>query len=197
MIGLPRYNSLHRGGLLAEQAHGFTLIEMLVAIVSSLILVGAAYTFLTQQEKSFGVEADVSQTQRDVRTALKTVVTLLRPAGYNPDNVPAFRGLSNISSSFLQINNENVTISFVDAEAEIQIVRSPSGNTARLPNITNLTFVYYAANGAELDPSLADPADVRVIEVTVRGETKTGPEDDARVITEERTSRVTPLNLAL
>lgn len=67
---------------------GFTLIEVLFAIVMGMLLLGAAYVAMTSgQQSSAGVERKVAA-QQDVRAAIQIMGLDLSMASYNPHYAP-------------------------------------------------------------------------------------------------------------
>ena len=65
---------------------GFTIIELMVALVLSFILVGAIYQTFTSQQKAYTVQDQVAETQQNARMAMNILVRDMRMAGYGmPD----------------------------------------------------------------------------------------------------------------
>ena len=69
------------------KGRGFTLVEILFAILVGLVLMGAAYLAMTSgQQSSAGVERKIAA-QQDVRASLQTMGLELSMASYNPNYV--------------------------------------------------------------------------------------------------------------
>ncbi len=65
---------------------GFTLIELIVALVLSFILVGAIYRTFTVQQKTYTVQDQIAETQQNARMAMNILIRDVRMAGYGmPD----------------------------------------------------------------------------------------------------------------
>jgi len=74
------------GSALIEKK-GFTLVELLVAMVLSFILVGAVYGTFTSQQKSYTVQDQVAEAQQNARMAMNILLRDMRMAGYGmPDD---------------------------------------------------------------------------------------------------------------
>jgi prepilin-type N-terminal cleavage/methylation domain-containing protein len=72
--------SLIRSTLIEKK--GFTLIELVVAMVLSFILIGAIYGTFTSQQKSYTVQDQVAETQQNARMAMNILMRDIRMAGY-------------------------------------------------------------------------------------------------------------------
>lgn len=65
---------------------GFTLVEMLIALVVTMIIMGGAYSVFMSQQKNTVVQTDVSDIQQTLRAAMDFMVRDIRMAGYSgPD----------------------------------------------------------------------------------------------------------------
>jgi prepilin-type N-terminal cleavage/methylation domain-containing protein len=67
---------------LGSNQKGFTLIELMVALVLSFILVGAIYRTFTSQQKAYTVQDQIAETQQNARMAMNILVRDIRMAGY-------------------------------------------------------------------------------------------------------------------
>lgn len=71
---------------LRSNQRGFTLIELMVALVLSFILIGAIYRGFTSQQKAYTVQDQVAQAQQNARMAMNILLRDIRMAGYGmPD----------------------------------------------------------------------------------------------------------------
>lgn len=79
-----RHNLAHD---LAKPIRGFTLIEMMVAMIISIFLTMALAGIYNSLKRSFFSEDGISQTQENLRLALTTLTNSIQAAGYFPDPV--------------------------------------------------------------------------------------------------------------
>ena len=63
---------------------GFTLLELVIAMLISGIVLGAVYRTYRFQQKSYVVQDQVSVMQQNLRAAMYHMATDLRMAGYDP-----------------------------------------------------------------------------------------------------------------
>ena len=75
-----------------DQEHGFTLVELLVAMAMLGIVMGAIYSTYKSQQDSYVVQEEVVQMQQNLRAALHLLGKDLRAAGYNPAKNPDIEG---------------------------------------------------------------------------------------------------------
>jgi type IV pilus assembly protein PilW len=64
---------------------GFTLIELMIAMVLGLMVMGGVVTLFAQSQRSFQVDKDVSSMQAEARFALQEIARDLRMAGFVSD----------------------------------------------------------------------------------------------------------------
>jgi type IV pilus assembly protein PilW len=71
--------------------HGFTLIELMIALVVSLLALAAIYSTFLAQHRSYQVQSETSDMQQNIRAAMFYMQREIRMAGSNPyDTVPVF-----------------------------------------------------------------------------------------------------------
>lgn len=77
--------------IIVESERGFSLIEVLVSIMITLIVMGAVFGLLTKGQRSFQREPEVADLQQSARTALDQVTKDILQAGAGlPPEFPAF-----------------------------------------------------------------------------------------------------------
>lgn len=79
---------------------GFTLVEMLMAVVISGILVAAIYSAYVVQQKSYVVQEQVAETQENLRAAMFRLLSEIRQAGCNPRKTADARIVVATATSF-------------------------------------------------------------------------------------------------
>jgi type IV pilus assembly protein PilW len=157
---------------------GFSLVELLVAMVLGIIVLGATYSLFLVQQRIFTVQEDYLELQQSLRAAVELMTREISMAGYNPTGNAA-AGIVTAGTTSLVFTmditndsgtgppdgdtndaNENITYSLYTADGVTRLGRRSSAGAAFQPladNITVLTFAYETGN--------------RVITVTVTGRT--------------------------
>jgi len=195
---------------------GFTLIELMIALVLSSIVIAAVFTVFTSQEKIYNIQDQISEAQQNVRVGLDWIVKEIRMAGFDPTG-SAGAGIVVADAGSIQITadldsdgntdetDEDINFHLYDSggDGDLDLGReSPSGNTQPVvENISNngLKLRYFDGAGNELTStplSSADRAAVRTIEITLTAQTTRRNQDTGEYITRTLTSRVTPRNLS-
>ena len=163
-----------------KSSAGFTLIEVLIAMLVSLVIMGGAYTFFNTQQRQTTIQTNVSDAQQTLRAAMDFVARDIRMAGYDPDNTGNFgitdirldaNGISTITFTWDENDDGNLdgneTFSYSiadmpigDPDGTIDLARAVGGGGRQLlaANITTLGFAYaYDANDdGKLDFDAAD-----------------------------------------
>jgi len=68
----------------SHSSPGFTLIELMIAMVVGLIVLGAVYNLFTVQNKQLGNQEIITEMQQNARIAMDMITRDVRLAGYNP-----------------------------------------------------------------------------------------------------------------
>jgi type IV pilus assembly protein PilW len=169
---------------------GFTMVELLVAMVVSLLALGAIYSTFLNQFKSYQVQEEVAAMQQNIRAAMYHMQREIRMAGYDrTGNAGAAIEIANVAELQFKIdengdgdftgtspaNDPNEQIRYAltnDGDGDGIADGSPchlgretwSGGLQILAeNINALNFVYLDANGnttTTLD-------DIRSVEITI------------------------------
>jgi type IV pilus assembly protein PilW len=82
-----------------RNAKGFTLTELLVAMVVTAVITTSVYSVYRSQQKSFLVQDQVAQMQQNLRAALHLMEREIRMAGYDPSGT--------LSAGIQSINTDN------------------------------------------------------------------------------------------
>ena len=64
--------------------HGFTLVELMITLLISMIVVGSIYTAFISQQHTYIVQDQVAEMQQNIRAALMMITREIRMAGYDP-----------------------------------------------------------------------------------------------------------------
>lgn len=188
-----------------ESSAGFTLVEMIVAMVVGLLVLAGLYNLFAAENKSFSVQETTVEMQQNARAAMDMMVTEIQMAGYDPA-ASASSGISSAAAnsiSFTQDLNgdgdlgdthENITYAY--DSANLRITRNTgSGNQPFAENIEALNYFYYDGAGI----TTATSGDIKKIKIEIRVRTAKkdpnyGTNNGFRTYT--LTSDVTPRNLA-
>lgn len=158
-----------------KPATGFSLIEIMVALVlSSVILIGV-FTIMTSSKRTYALQAELAKLQENARFAMEEIAYNLRMAGYAgcsqklPTNAP---GINLVDRGIVEFNNQNgrytrrkgstidstpklssqLTITFLDGEL------APSKNIYNLQELLPGLYSLVKGNEPFLDPN--DPVTV-------------------------------------
>lgn len=191
---------------------GFTLIELVIALVISSIVIVAIYDTFISQEKVYTIQEQISEMQQNLRVGLGRMVNEIRMAGYDPTGL-AGAGIVVADSDFVEITadlngdgdtndtDEDITYSLydLDNDGDLDLVRN---NQPLVENISNngLRFRYFDGSGNELTDTPLDNADraaVKRIEITLIAQTERPNPDTRSYIRRTLTSSVIPRNLAI
>ena len=88
---------------------GFTLVELLVALVISGVLMTAVYTTFQAQQNSYLVQEQVAEMQQNIRAGMDIMVSELRMAGYDVDKNGDNTGTAGITVA----GADNITFTLV------------------------------------------------------------------------------------
>ena len=91
---------------------GFTLIEMLIALVVTMVIMGGAYSVFNSQQRQTTIQTNVSDAQQNVRAAMDFLSRDLRMAGYDPNNSGNF-GISDIKFRDIDDGDDAAGNSFI------------------------------------------------------------------------------------
>jgi len=78
--------------------HGFTLIELMISLVLTLLVLSGVYNLFISQTKAYGTQNQVVEMQQNVRIAMDLITQNIRSAGYDPRNSGDF-GFTNSTFS--------------------------------------------------------------------------------------------------
>ena len=99
--------------LSARGQHGLTLIEILVALVISLVLMAGVIQLFIGSKQTYRFHDALSRLQENGRLALDTMATDIRMASYSPPGVPA--PANAVATTGTDGNgNDDITVSWLD-----------------------------------------------------------------------------------
>jgi type IV pilus assembly protein PilW len=211
-------NSILVGRVFAKSdEHGFTLMELLVAMALSMVILGAITgTFMTQT-RFYNAQEQVNEMQQNARAAMDLMTREIKLAGYKPRGTESFTGVS-YSTTELRIranlngylsdaqggdatindsSDEHLVYTFDSANKQIKRAYGLAGSTPQViaNNITSFTFGYLDSNGAPTTTA----ADIRQVSLSITARTSK-PDPNLTTNNGYRTytlsNVITPSNLA-
>ncbi len=171
-----------------ERESGFTLVELLVAMVISLVVMGGIYSTYYSQQKSYLAQEQVAAMQQNLRAAMYNIADEIRMAGYDATGSNLFGLVANGSDGRItDANNIYFTLDWdgdgvVDVNGDEQkAFRLNNGNLEKYStgavdwqtvaeNIDALNFAYLDEDGNVT----ANLSDIRSIEVSIVARTGRG-----------------------
>ncbi len=78
-------STVHHQVLIQRSQRGFTLIEIMIALMIGLFLMGALLTIVQANRRTFGDQSQLAQLQDSERMALSMMSDVIQQAGYFPD----------------------------------------------------------------------------------------------------------------
>ena len=180
---------------------GFTLVELLIAMVISLVVLTSLSSAFISQRKTYDVQEQITEMIQSTRGAIDIISREVKMAGYDPTGVgivgiPYSAGQLEIRAD-LNVDGDtadfNETIIYTENSGMIE--REEGGNTVTLAeNIQSFLFQYYDIDGN----ATTTAADIRQIDITIITQTSKldpnyGPNNGYRTYT--LSSYVTPPNL--
>lgn len=175
---IPNITPVNKGNLLkplSQNDLGFTLIEMMVALVISGILALSLYNLYIFQSETHTVQEQISDMQQNARIAMDMISRDVRMAGFNPSGA-TFVGLA-CSTSQIQIKadlngngnttdlNEDITYSLDTSNAlnpKIKRKNSTSGTAQDFAeNISSFSVTPVLQSGTTVGASISITARTR------------------------------------
>jgi len=171
---------------------GFTMIELMIAMVVSLLALAAIYSTFLAQHRSYQVQNETADMQQNIRAAMYYMQREIRMAGndpFNTDNFGFASGTSTANANVIQFTediddgagggpdgviNGDDTIQYNLADSDGDGVNDVLVRNGQIvaQNINAIDFVYLNAAGAPLNSggggvSLPLYSQIRSVEITV------------------------------
>ncbi len=157
---------------------GFSLIELIVALVISSIILTGIYSVYSTNQKVFATQQQVVEMEQNLRAANFMLVNDLRMAGYDPTG-DASAGIVNLGTNAITITmdlddddaftstGESITYALAILDGTQKLFRNPSAppvaDEVIADNIDELNFVYFDGDGTVTTTA----ADVRSIQISI------------------------------
>jgi type IV pilus assembly protein PilW len=175
---------------------GFTLIELMIAMVVSLLALAAIYSTFQAQHRSYQIQSETADMQQNIRAAMYYMQREIRMAGSNPwSTIPVF-GITSAGQDTITFTedvrgdatgdppdgavddpDENLTYSFVDSDLDGKKDCIRRNGVTVAQNIDALDFVYLDENSAAIPftggvVQATDLGKIRSVQVTIVARTK-------------------------
>lgn len=181
-----------RSGQILAGRGGFSLVEVLVALAIASVVAWAILNLQINQSKSATVQAEIVAMQQGLRGSMTLLTRELKKAGFKGNNNAA-AGIVNVNSGGNLIyyttdeNSDglltgatehaafcfsNNILRFTEGNSSAVGLHATHGHQEVMAHVEAVEFRYQLANGNwTLNP--VTPADIRVIQVTLLGRTRT------------------------
>ena len=137
---------------------GFTLVELVTAMVPSLIVLGAITGTFIIQNRSYERQAHIVEMQENVRAGIQLMTRELVMAGYDPTGSTG-AGIVSASASSIRftmdlngdgdVGGSNEDVTYALDVTDKQLTRKSTAIDTATPlaeNIQGLSFIYYDSN---------------------------------------------------
>ena len=162
------------GTMRGKDVRGFTLIEILVAMVIAAIVMTSVYSVYYSQQRSYIIQEEVAAMHQNLRAAMSIMEREIRMAGCNPTGDASNVGFLDNQTNRIQFTedvrgkdpgdppdgdtgdpDEDISYYLTDADGDGEVddlVRDTGGTEADIEkviaeNIASITFSYMDANG--------------------------------------------------
>jgi type IV pilus assembly protein PilW len=164
---------------------GFTLVELLVALVVGGIIITAAYLLFISNQRTYMMQDEVVSVQQTIRPAAEYMSRYIRIAGLDPEQTGLF-GLRNVTNSTIEFSFDRIEdgiLGTLEANAEIKAFRVQNNQLQERDQSTNtwepiaenveaLNFTYLNRDGNVIaDPQLNIDA-IRTIQISIIGRSR-------------------------
>lgn len=177
---------------------GFTLVEMLVALLIISIISGAAYSMFMSLSRSYTTQSVASAVQQRVRAAIDYMIRDIRIAGLDPLQTGGFGVVSATPTVFRLTADKNMDGDTNDAAEDVTY--SVAGGNLQLTDdqgtetlsryVTDFSFTYFDQDGVVTN-NISDIRSVEII-MSVRE-----PSGGGKWVSRTFTTRVRVRNLGL
>ena len=177
---------------------GFTLVEMLVALLIISIISGAAYSMLMSLSRSYTTQSVASAVQQRVRAAIDYMIRDIRITGLDPLRTGGFGVVSATPTAFRFTADKNMDGDTNDAAEDVTYsvaggnlqLTDDQGTEALSRYVTDFSFTYFDQDGV-VTINISDIRSVEII-MSVRE-----PSGGGKWVSRTFTTRVRVRNLGL
>jgi len=164
-----------------RSSHGFTIVELLIAVAIAGIVMGGIYSVYLSQQSSYAAQTQVTALEQKVRAAMYFMQRDISMAGCDPSGRANARILTADANSIritedLNANgdpgeyNEDITYDLYTSGGIQKLGRKspfPAHNQPVAELVDALDFVYLDAEGNVLPTPVSDPKQIRSVQITL------------------------------
>jgi type IV pilus assembly protein PilW len=203
---------------------GFTIVELLIYMAMFVVVLGAMYSIMISNTRSYSSQENRVEMTQDLRAAMNLMVREIRMAGCDPTDIDSLgfaddaddrydtdansiHFTMDIDASGAIANSEDINYYLYTPADGIQKIGRRTGDGDLQPvaeNITGLTFIYMYADGDRSDV-IGDPddtdgddtndlEDIERVQISITGETATVDAVTGAVATRTQTTWVVVRN---
>lgn len=161
---------------------GFSLIELLVAIVIGGIIISAAYMLFISNQRTYIIQDELVSIQQTIRPAAEYISRHIRIAGLDPEQTGLF-GITDATNGTIEFSFDRVDTGLVGVREpafEIKEFQVLNGQLQEMDQATNtwetiaenvqaLNFVYLNSNGNVIANPAANLGAIRTVEISIIG----------------------------
>ena len=197
----------HKKSIITRDENGFTVIEILMALMISSIVIGAVFSLFSLMNRSFTSQEVTADVQQQIRVGIDFVTRDIRAAGFDPTG-EAGSGILITAPTSIQFTtdqnengslsdaDENITYTFNAAARRLERVDANSGFGTEVlvenVDVANSGFTYL--DGSSPAVATINPDDVRTVVIAM---TIVEPAGRAAPVTRTLSARVSARNLGL
>ncbi|MDD5713065.1 MAG: prepilin-type N-terminal cleavage/methylation domain-containing protein, partial [Smithellaceae bacterium] len=211
-MGKSPIHGYKREGTPGEEASargaGFTLIELIIAMVVGLVVLAAMFAIYSVQNRELRNEDSVVEMRQNGRAAMAMMIREITMAGYDITGT-ANAGITAASANSMSFTSdlngngattdadETVTYTLCTINGVQSLGRAADGGSVQsvADNIQSLNFSYFDDHGVELSRPVAAPSQIHHILISLTATTDRVNPDTGRRGTYTLTTQVAPRNL--
>lgn len=161
---------------------GFSLVELLVAIVVGGIIISAAYMLFISNQRTYIIQDELVNIQQTIRPAAEYISRHIRIAGLDPAQTNNF-GITDATNGSIEFSFDRLDrglVGVLEPTDEVKEFRALNGQLQEVDqatgtwvdiaeNIEILNFVYLNSNGNVIANPAANLGAIRTVEISIVG----------------------------
>ncbi len=119
---------------------GFSLIELLVALVLSSLIMAALYRTFINQQRTYATQEEVIDMQQNIRSGIDRMTREIRMAGYGGNILDAFGSVNSFTDIISPVNGTHDSITIIMADEVALLSQNAATGTNQLELNVNGSF---------------------------------------------------------